>query len=808
MQKINFRLILPHLVAIVLFLIISYVYFYPQLQGKVILQYDMRHFYGMSKEIMDYKEVSGELPLWTNSMFGGMPAYLIAVEYNHNLFINIVKILKAICDRPANFVFVSLLGFYIALLIFRIKPWLAVAGSVAFAFSSYFFIIIDAGHSSKAMALAYMAPMVAGVYLAFNRKILTGSLLAGFFLAVQLIMNHLQITYYTFMIILIFGIFQFVTSFKEKQLARFFKATGALIITTGLAVGSNATSLLLTYEWGKDSMRGESELKSIEKNIKTTGLDKDYATSWSYGKAETMTLLIPNFYGGSSSGDQLGNSSETYELLKQSYGNNTREVIKQVPLYWGDVGFTSGPVYAGAIICFLFVLGLFIVKGQMKWWLLTITIISFFLAWGRNFMWFSDLFFDYVPGYNKFRTVSMVLVIAEFAMPLLAIFTLRKIIEKEITREQLMKPFKYTLIIVGSITLLFAVLPGLFLDFSSPNDKALQSSGLLPALLHDRESLLRADAFRSLIFILLAAGLVYVYIIEKLNVKYFYIILVLLLLFDMWPVTKRYMNDDNFVTKTEAKTPYKPTSADQEILKDKDPDFRVLNLSVSTFNDAATSYFHKSIGGYHGAKMKRYQELIENHIGKNNRDVWNMLNAKYFIVPVKNQAPKAVPNPEALGNAWFVKSYRTVADADEELKSLEKFSPKDEAIIDKRFSDKLNGLQINYDSTASIRLTSYKPNALEYESKTSSEQLAVFSEIYYDKGWNAFIDGTPAPHFRVNYVLRSMRVPAGNHKIEFKFQPKSYDTGNKISLASSALLLLLLIGVFIKDTFFEKKNDE
>ncbi len=805
MQKFNFKQILPHVVAVVLFLIISYAYFYPQLQGKVLLQSDMRNFYGMSKEILDYKAATGEQALWTNSMFGGMPAYLISVEFNHNLFINVLRVFMAICDRPANFVFVSLLGFYIALLIFKVKPWLAIAGSVAFAFSTYFFIIIDAGHSSKASALAYMAPIVAGVYMAYNRKILLGSLLMGFFLAVQLFINHLQITYYTFLIILVFGIFQFISSFKEKQLLRFLKATGALAFAAGLAVGSNASSIMLTYEWGKDSMRGESELTITEKNNKTTGLDKDYATSWSYGKAETMTLLIPNFFGGSSSGE-LSTSSETYNLLKQSYGENAKQVIKHLPIYWGDQPFTSGPVYVGAILMFLFVLGLFIVKGQLKWWLLTITILSIFLAWGRNFMWFSDIFFDYFPGYNKFRTVSMILVIAEFAIPLLAILGLKKIMDKEITKEQLMKPFKYSLIIVGSVTLLFALLPGLFFDFSSPNDKELQSSGILPALMQDRESLLRTDAFRSLVFILLTAGLIYAFIIDKLKSGYFYIILTLLIMIDLWPITKRYMSSDAFVTKLEAKSPFKPTQADLDILQDKDPDFRVINLAANTFNDASTSYFHKSIGGYHGAKMKRYQELIEYHISKNNREVWNMLNTKYFIIPVKDQAPKAVQNPDALGNAWFVKSYRMVANADEEIKALEKFSAKNEAIVDKRFADKINGLQINYDSTASIKLISYKPNALIYDTKATTDQLAVFSEIYYAKGWNTFIDGTPAQHFRADYVLRSMRVPAGNHKIEFKFQPKSYDTGNKISLASSALLLLLLVGVFVKENFLTKKE--
>ncbi|MBI5218220.1 MAG: YfhO family protein [Bacteroidia bacterium] len=807
MQKINFKQLLPHIVAVVIFLAVSYIYFAPQMQGKTLMQSDMRNYWGMSKEVVDFREATGQEALWTNSMFGGMPAYLISVEYTSNLFVNVLTILRTVCGRPGNYVFVGLLGFYIALLIFRIKPWLAVIGSLAFAFSSYFFIIIDAGHSSKASSIAYMAPIIAGTYLAFDRKILFGSILMGAFLAIQLYIGHLQITYYTFLIILVFGIFQFIYSFRQKELIKFFKATGVLIISAGLAIGSNASGLILTYEYGKDSMRGVSELTILNKENKTTGLDKDYATAWSYGKAETMTLLIPNFMGGSSTGE-LGTNSEVYELLKQNNytENDAKQAIKRLPLYWGEQPFTSGPVYVGAIVFFLFILSLFIVKGRLKWWLLTITILSVLLAWGKNFMWFTDLFLDYFPGYNKFRSVSMILVIAEFAMPLLAVLGLKMIFDGEITKEKLMKPLKYTLIGVGGITLIFAILPGIFFDFTSPvTDKGIQA-GFLQTLIHDRESILRTDAFRSLIFILLTGGLLYAYLYQKIKLQYTYIILALLILFDLWPVDKRYMNNDAFVPKHEAKSAFNPTPADLEILKDKDPDFRVLNLAANTFNDAGTSYFHKSIGGYHGAKMKRYQELIEFHISKNNREVWNMLNTKYIIVSAKDKGPQPIPNPEALGNAWFVKSYRMVANADSEITAMNHFKAKEEAIVDKRFADELKGINIQYDSTAFIKLTSYKPNNLLYESKASSEQLAVFSEIYYNKGWNAFIDNKPANHIRVNYVLRAMRIPAGTHKIEFKFEPKSYYSGNKISLASSALLMFLLLGVIVKE-IIGKKNE-
>ncbi|HBX51950.1 MAG: hypothetical protein A2275_00405 [Bacteroidetes bacterium RIFOXYA12_FULL_35_11] len=809
MQKINLKKILPHIVAIVLFLVMSYVYFYPQIQGKTLLQSDMRNYYGMAREVFDYREATGEQILWTNALFGGMPAYLISVRYDANIFTKVISFIHFLCDRPANFIFMYLLGFYITLLAFKVDPWLSIAGAIAFALSSYFFIIIDAGHSSKANAIGYMAPIIAGVYLAYNKKILLGAIITGFFLAIQLLVNHLQITYYTFLIILVFVIFQFIFMFRRKEMMQFMKASAALIFVAMLAVGSNAGSILNTYEWGKDSMRGKSELTLDDKdNInKTTGLDKDYATSWSYGKAESFTLLIPNFMGGSSHGE-LSTSSDTYELLKQGYGEQAKQVVKQLPLYWGEQPFTSGPVYVGAIVCFFFILGLFIVKGHIKWWLLTITVLALFLAWGRNFMWFSEIFLDYFPGYNKFRTVSMILIIVEFTMPLLAILAIHTIFSKKITKEELMKPFKYTLFALGGLVLLLALLPGLFFDFTSAGDAPYQQNPqFLAALISDRESIFRTDAIRSLVFILLAAGIVYAFLKEKIKVQYAYLAFALLFLFDLWPICKRYMNSDSFVTKQEVKKPFQPSQANLDILQDKDPNFRVLNLAANTFNDASTSYFHKSVGGYHGAKLKRYQEMIEHHISKNNREVWNMLNTKYLIVPVKDQTPKAMPNPEALGNAWFVKQFRLVANADSEILALDKFKAAEEAIIDKRFENEVKNLTINTDTNAFIKLTSYHPMKLSYEAKATSDQLAVFSEIYYDKGWNAYLDGKLVPHIRANYILRAMKIPAGDHKIEFKFEPKSYSVGNKISLASSISLILLSLGIIVWEIIGKRKEE-
>lgn len=811
MNKLSFNKMLPHLVAVVLFLAISFVYFSPLLEGKKIQQSDVIQAQGMSKEINDFRaKTNGEEPLWTNSMFGGMPSYLITIVYPFNLMNKIYRVYCLFDIKPVCYLFSCLLGFYLALLIFGVNPWLSIVGAMAFSFSSYFFIIISVGHITKTIAITFMAPIIAGVYLAYKKKMWAGAIIAASFLAMQLITNHFQIVYYTFLTIGVFVLFQVYVTIREKSYLRFIKVSGVLLVAVIIAFGTSLPNLWLTYEYGKESMRGQSELTSDLHN-KTSGLDKDYALAWSYGKMETLTLLVPNALGGASDGE-LSKSSETYNALRQNNIPNADKIIKQLPLYFGTQPFTSGPVYVGAIVFFLFIMGLFLVKGNIKWWLLSATIFSIILAWGKNFYFLSDLFLNYFPGYNKFRTVSMILVIAQFTMPLLGILAINRIIKGEISKEKFLKALKYSLIIAGGIALIFAVLPGMFFDFKANGDKQLTDAGwpdfLINALLSDREGLVRSDAFRSLIFILLSGGLLVAFYYKKIAVSLFYILLGVLILIDMWPIDRRYLNDKNFVTKTEEKTPFAPTDADLAILQDKDPDYRVLNLSVNTFNDASTSYFHKSIGGYHGAKMKRYQELIENHISKNNMEVLNMLNTKYFIIPTKDKGPVPQLNPNALGNAWFVHRFRFVANADSELNALSNFNPRTEAIIDKRFEGQITGLSPNYDSTASIKLTSYAPNHLVYNSKAKSEQLAIFSEIYYNdhKGWKAYIDGKPASHFRANYVLRAMKVPPGDHTIDFKFEPSAYYTGGKISFACSLTLILLLVGTLYFELFPRNKK--
>ncbi|MFA5974174.1 MAG: YfhO family protein [Lentimicrobiaceae bacterium] len=799
MKNFSFRQALPYLSAIVIFVVISLAYFSPLLEGKKLKQQDITQFKGMSKEISDFREATGEEALWTNSMFGGMPAYQISVQYKGNVLRYLDQLMQLYLPQPAGMVFLYMIGFFILLLVLKVDKWLAIAGAIAFAFSSYLFIIFEAGHNSKAHAIGYMAPVLAGIILTYRGRYLTGGIMAAIALSLELLTNHFQITYYLMMIAGVFVITELVSSIREKQLPGFAKATGVLIIASIFAVATNITNIWATYEYGKETIRGKTELTS-EKSNRTSGLDKDYATGWSYGKMETFTLLIPNFNGGSSQGS-LSETSNTYKALKANNvdDNQAKKIIKGLPLYWGTQPGVAGPVYIGAIIMFLFVFALFVVDNKFKWWLLAATLLSILLAWGKNFMPFTDFFLNYVPGYNKFRAVSMTLVMAELCIPLLAILGLQNVFSGETDKKKLLKYLYYALGIVGGFSLIFAAGGSAFFDFISPADEQYKSyfpDWLMAAIREDRAAILSADAFRSLAFILLAGAAIWAMINQKIKKPVFFTALILLILIDMWSVNRRYLNSDSFVRKSIAAVPFQPTAADEIIMKDKDPDFRVFNQSVGNpFADASTSYFHMSLGGYHGAKLRRYQELIDHQLSKGNMNVFNMLNTKYFIIPnEKGGQPQMQINMQAMGNAWFVNNAHKVNNADEELDALTNFVPAETAVYDKRFENQVNGHLISKDTLATIVLTDYKPNHLTYKSETSKEQLAVFSEIYYDKGWNAYIDGKSAPYFRADYVLRAMIVPAGNHVIEFKFEPQVYKTGEKISLASSILLVLIALG--------------
>jgi hypothetical protein len=804
---------LPHLLAVAIFLIITLIYFYPVLEGKVLHTNDGTVSKNASKEIRDYREKTGKEPLWTGSMFSGMPAYLISTQFPGNLMKHADTLLKTF-RMPVSSIFLTMIGFYILLLIFGVRPPLAIAGAIAYGLSTYFFFILSAGHNTKAFAIAYMAPMIGSFYYAYRRDILKGILLATFFLTLEILANHPQITYYSFICLLIYFVVEFIYSVRQKEIVRFVKRAALLSIPVILAVGMNFGSLYTTYEYGKFSTRGKSDLISDNTN-KTSGLNKDYITQWSYGIDETFTLLIPNFKGGAFI--PFSRSSETVKVLRL---NNAAQAISQFPQYWGTQPWTDGPVYVGAFVIFMFIMGIVLIKGPEKWWLIAATILSVMLAWGKNFMPLTNLFLNWFPGYDKFRAVTTILVIAEFTIPLLALLALKEIFQGKVVKKDFLKAFKIALGITGGLTLLFLLFPGLAGPFVPSGDEGRLPDWLMTAVVSDRKSILRIDAFRSLAFIIIGAVIVYGFYNQKIKKEYAVMLLALLFLTDMFTVDKRYLNSDKFVRPAAADKASAPTVADNLILKDKSI-YRVFNLN-GPFSDAATSLYHKSIGGYHGAKLRRYNELIDSAmtpeinrfyvIAQNenvkledfssvtqNTNALNMLNAKYIILN-PNMPPLA--NPRALGNAWFADTAVFVESANDELAKIEKFDPSKQAVIDMKFKNQVQKPAYDIAVNDKIELTSYQPNELIYKYSADGERLAVFSEIYYPAGWKAFIDGSEKDYFRTNYVLRGMIVPGGNHEIKFVFKPASYYTGNKISLASSFIFILMVAGYL----FYAIKN--
>ncbi len=806
----------PYLLAIIVFLAITFTYFSPLLEGKKLKQHDITMFKGMSKEIVDFREKTGEEALWTNSMFGGMPAWQISVKYQANLVRYIDKVLMLGLPYPANYVFLYFLGFFILMLVLKNDPWVSLLGAIAFALSSYFFIILGAGHTSKAHAIGYMAPVLAGIILAFRGRIWPGVLLFTVALALQIHAGHLQITYYLLMVVVIYGIYELIRAIQKRQLTHFAKVTAVLVLGALLGASTHFTNLWATYDYGKDTMRGKPELTKNLEN-KSSGLDRDYITNWSYGIGETWSLLIPNAKGGAS-----GIIGQQNALEKAD--RNFRSEIARQSSYWGDQPGISGPVYVGAIVVFLFVLGLFIVRSKFKWALLAATILSIFLAWGKNLMPFTDFFIDYIPGYNKFRAVSMTLVIAELTIPILAFMALGAVIKRREKLKAQPKPLYYALGITAGITLLFYLFPSVFFNFLSQFElqqfeslkgsaDPVQIAAFISSLEDVRIAIFKADAIRSFIFIILAGAFLWAYLKGHINKGILVGVIAVMLIADMASINWRYLNNSNFERARIVDVPFVASKANKEILKDNDPDFRVLDISKSTFNDASCSYFHKSIGGYHGAKLQRYQDLIEAYIQPEisgiievlqsgvtqekidqlfeGTQVLNMLNTKYMIYN-----PEAPPlfNRNAFGHAWFVHDYVFVNSADEEITALEDYDLKETAIVDQRFEELLNNKSFQKDASASVTLKSYEPNHLTYSYNSGKEQLLVFSEIYYDKGWNAYLNGEVVAYFRSDYVLRSMVVPAGSGTIEFKFEPRVWVIGEKISFASSLLLILLVLG--------------
>ncbi len=820
MAKIpGFRNILINAWIILFFLVLAYAYLFPLLEGKELRMDDLEHHVGMSKELSDYRKETGEEAVWTNTMFCGMPGFMISVNYPNNI-VNFFAGLPRAWFSIASFIFLYLVGFYILLTSLKFGRWLSVAGAIAFGLSSYFIIIIGAGHASKANALAFLPIVIAGVLMVFRGKHFPGAILFTIGLSLELLAGHPQITYYGMLLMAIYGITELIYAIKDKALVAFGKAVLYLVAGAIVAVGMNFSRLYTAWEYSKETIRGPSELTSDNEN-KTSGLDKDYVVQWSYGIDETLTLLIPNFKGGATQ-INAGIDSESYEVMRQRGVQNPKQVVQSIVMYHGKQPSTAGPVYIGAIVVFLFVLGLFVVKGKFKWWLAVATIVSIVLSWGGNVMNLTSFLLDYLPLYNKFRAPSMILVIAQITMPLLGFMALNEIINGKADKKEWLNGLKWAAIITGGLSLVFAVMPGIIGDFRSPYDERLQlPDWLIETAIADRIAALRADAFRSLIFIVLAAGALYLWNLKKIKTNPFICVLGVLILVDLWVVDKRYLNNDNFVSKREATNPFPEMPVDKAILQDKDLYYRVLPFQ-NPFQDARASYFHKNIGGYSAAKLRRFQEIIEFHLIPemqemieglsaqirpdsvfSKQSVINMLNTRYFIYDLNNPP---LQNPHAMGNAWFVNEYKTVNNADEEITALKEIDPKNEALIDKRFSEYVGNKKFQKDETGGITLTEYKPNYLKYNAKASSEQLTVFSDIFYEKGWDAFVDGQKVPHFRVNYILRGLVLPAGEHTVEFKFHPKSYYTGNKVVLASSLLLILAIAGFAFAEYKKKSKN--
>ncbi|EXZ03037.1 YfhO family protein [Bacteroides fragilis] len=825
---------LPDLIAILAFIVISFIYFFPAItEDRILFQHDTVAGAGAGQEAKEYYERTGERTRWTNALFGGMPTYQMSPSYDSTEPLTFVqKVYHLFLPNYVWLTFIMMLGFYILLRAFGIPAWLAGLGGIIWGFSSYFFILIAAGHIWKFITLAYIPPTIAGIVLAYRKKYLLGGIITALFMAMQILSNHVQMTYYfLFVILFMVGAF-FEDAWRKKELPQFFKATGVLIVAGLIGVSINLSNLYHTYEYSKETMRGKSELKYEGAAAKQTssGLNRDYITQWSYGIGETFSLLVPNVKGGASV--PLSRSEKAMEKANPMYSS----LYSQLTQYFGDQPMTSGPVYVGAFVLMLFILGCFIVKGPMKWALLGATIFSILLSWGKNFMGLTDFFIDYIPMYNKFRAVSSILVIAEFTIPLLAILTLKEILTKpELLKEKL----KYIYIsfgLTGGLALLFAIAPRLFFPTYIPGNEMAALQNALPAdqlspiianLEEMRVHLFTSDAWRSFFIVTIGTLLLLAYNAKKLKATWTVAAIALLCLGDMWSVNKRYLYDEQFIPKSEQTATFRKTQTDELILQDPSLDYRVLNFAGNTFEENNTSYWHKSVGGYHAAKLRRYQEMIDHHIAKEMQaayqevataggqmdsvnsakfPVLNMLNTKYFIFPAGQQGQTVpIENPYTFGNAWFIDKIQYVNNANEEIDAIGQVDLQQTAIVDSKFKEVLKGVNEGYkDSLSTIRLTSYEPNQLVYETSSPQDGIVVFSEIYYP-GWTATIDGKPADIARADYILRAMNVPAGKHTIEMRFDPQSLHITEGIAYGAMALLL---VGVIILIWIYRKKYGE
>lgn len=823
--------ILPDFLAILVFAVLSFAYFFPaDIENRILFQHDIAAGAGAGQEAAQYHEQTGERTRWTNSIFGGMPTYQISPSYDSAQPLQWVqKVYQLFLPNYVCLTFILMLGFYILLRAFGISVWLAGLGGIMWAFSSYFFILISAGHIWKFITLAYIPPTMAGIVLAYRGKLLWGGIVTALFIALQIASNHVQMSYYFLFVILFFVGAYFEDAWRNKTLPQFFKASAVLVVAALIGVAANLSNLYHTYTYSKETMRGKSELVQTGEAAKQTssGLERDYITQWSYGVDETLTLLVPNFKGGASI--PLSMNEKAMEKANPNYSS----LYSQLTQYFGDQPMTSGPVYVGAFVLFLFILGCFIVRGPLKWALIGATFFSIVLAWGRNFMPLTDFFIDYIPMYNKFRAVSSILVIAEFTIPLLAIFALKRVLDEPTIIKTHKKATGISLALTAGVALLMFVSPGLFTSFIPAQEAQMlqnavdqqmipanELSGILSNMSEMRAAMVSSDALRSFFIIIAGCALLWLYAIGKLRKTPVILGITILCLVDMWTVNKRYLHDEQFIPSSTRTETFNKTNADELILQDKSLDYRVLNLATNTFNENNTAYWHKSVGGYHAAKLRRYQEMIEHHISPEMQAAYreiataggemdsvdaskfrvlNMLNTKYFILPAGQQG-QTVPilNPYAYGNAWFVDKVQYVDNANQEIEAISNILPTETAVVDARFKDILKGVTEGYkDSLSSIQLKSYEPNRLVYETNNAKDGIAVFSEIYYPDGWQVTIDGKPADIARANYILRTMYVPAGKHTIEMRFDPTSLHITESIAYGALALLLIGIIAVVL-----------
>lgn len=827
----QFRRFLPDLIAIVAFVIISLVYFFPaDIEGRMLFQSDSVAGAGAGQETALFHETTGEQSRWTGSVFSGMPTYQISPSYDSTQVLTMAqKVYRLFLPTTVNLVFIMLLGFYILLRVMGMSAWLSMLGSVMWAFSSYFFILISAGHIWKYLVLAYIPPTIAGMVLSYKGSYLKGGILLAIFTALQIQANHVQMSYYFLFVMLMMFIAYGVSAYRRHAMRDFMKATGVVVVAGLLGVALNLSNLYHTYSYSKHTMRAKSELtQAADPGNTSSGLDRDYITQWSYGIDETLTLLIPNFKGGASL--PLSESEKAMEKANNRYSS----IYGSLTQYYGTQPMTSGPVYVGAFVMTLFFLGCMIVKGEMKWALIAATVLSILLSWGKNFMGLTDLFIDYMPMYNKFRAVSSILVIAEFTIPLLAIMAFAKVLKEP---EILIKNRKAVAVSVGlsaGVCLLVYLLPDAFTSFIPASEAQMlqnavnqgnipqsELAGIMASLSDMRENMLTSDAMRSLLFILAGCIMLMLLAFRKTNALQTTILVTLLVLVDMWSVNKRYLSDKDFMDSDIKETTFHKTETDELILQDKDPSYRVLNFASNTFNENNTSYYHKSIGGYHAAKMRRYQELIERYIQPQmstayeeliahdgdlaeadpcSFQVLNMLNARYLILPISNNETLPLENPHAFGNGWFVEDVVYVSNADEELGRIQDLDLKTQAVVDKSFEKVLGGVTSQtVQEDASITMTDYKPNQVTFLTHNAQDGIAVFSEIYYPDGWKVTVDGKPAEIARANYVLRCMRVPSGDHTIIMTFDPDSLKVTEAIAYGAMVLLLASIIILVIRE---------